>query len=113
MKKLKSVPDSQARLIARQDVLSLIESQSPNADESGAEYLRQQFPPRSSNPVYTALVIAAGGIDYQRKHETVVDPSKAAPVDLEVAEQREEYERAVTELELAARGAYLATDLTA
>ena len=74
---------------------------------------RQQFPPRSSNPVYTALVIAAGGIDYQRKHETVVDPSKAAPVDLEVAEQREEYERAVTELELAARGAYLATDLTA
>lgn len=112
MKNLEVASDCRNQRITRSDVLNAVNANNPDADELGAAYLRQQFPPRSTSQAYFALLHAASGIDYGKKHEAVVDFDRTV-VDITVEEQREAYEQAVYELDLAAKGVYLSSNLSA
>lgn len=64
-----------------------------DADELGAAYLRQTFPPRSNDPEYVNLVNHASGIDYSRTHHVEVTDADLGVIDLSMTAAMEERSR--------------------
>jgi hypothetical protein len=92
--------------ISLDTVRKAIQEGSADADELGAAYLRQAFPPRNPSSVYGEMVAQAAGIDYRRVHHFEVGDSQLGIVDLQeqasLEERRKGYDEFLLRLESAA-----------